>query len=133
MLLGQQGGGGKESHLLAAHGSHKGGAQGDLGLAKAYIAADQTVHGLGAEHVVNHGMDGRLLVSRFFKAKVLGELLVVLHIQTEGMAFTRSAAGVDVEQLGGCIAHLLGSLALGFFPLVAAQVVQGCRFGVTPV
>ena len=40
------------------------------------------------------------------------------------MAFAGGAAGVDVEQLGSGVAHLLGGLALGFFPLAAAQLVQ---------
>ncbi len=40
------------------------------------------------------------------------------------MALARGAAGVDVEQLGRAVAHLFGRLALGFFPLAAAQLVQ---------
>ena len=42
----------------------------------------------------------------------------------EGMALAQCAAGVDVEQLGRAVAHLLCGLAFGFFPLAAAQLVQ---------
>ena len=40
------------------------------------------------------------------------------------MAFARGAPGVDVEQLGGGIADLLGRAALGFLPLARAEFVQ---------
>jgi hypothetical protein len=60
----------------------------------------------------------------FPRSRSLGELLVVVGAVAEGMALARGAAGVDVEQLGGGVAHLLGGLALGLFPLAAAQLVQ---------
>ena len=114
--------------MLAGHGCHKSGAQRHLGFAKAHIAADQSVHRLGADHVVNHCVNGCALVGCFFKSEVLCELFVVLLVEAEGMALACGAAGVDVEQLGRCIAHLLGGFALGFFPLATAQTVQGGRF-----
>ncbi len=40
------------------------------------------------------------------------------------MPFAGGAAGVDIEQLGSTVAHLLGGFALGFVPLAAAQAVQ---------
>ena len=69
-------------------------------------------------------MDGCVLVSGFFKAEVVGKSLVILRAVAEGVALARSAAGIDVEQLGRAVAHLLGGLAFGFFPLAAAQLVQ---------
>jgi hypothetical protein len=123
VLLGQQRGGRQKGHLLAAHDRHEGRAQGDLGLAEAHVAADQAVHGLGADHVLHHGVDGGRWSAVSSKPKS-GELLVVLGAVAEGMALARGAAGVDVEQLGGGVAHLLGGLALGLFPLAAAQLVQ---------
>ena len=65
-----------------------------------------------------------LLVGGFFKAKVVGEGLVVARRVAEGVAFASGAAGVNVEQLGGRVAHLLGRLALGLVPLAGAQLVQ---------
>ena len=68
-------------------------------------------------------MDGGALVGSFFKAKVVSKGFVVLRRVAEGMAFTQCAAGVDIEQFGRRISHLLGGFALGFFPLAAAQTV----------
>jgi hypothetical protein len=124
VLLGQQRGGRQKGHLLAAGDGHKGGAQGHLGLAKAHVAADQAVHRARADHVLDDGVDGGVLVGGFFKAEVVGKGFVVLRAVAEGVALARGAAGVDVEQLGRAVAHLLGGLALGLFPLAAAQLVQ---------
>ena len=48
------------------------------------------------------------------------------------MALSGGAPGVDVQQLGGGVAHLLGGLAPGFFPLAAAQLVQRRLVGAHP-
>jgi hypothetical protein len=69
-------------------------------------------------------VDGGVLVGGFLKAEIGGKGLVVVRRVAEGMAFAGGAAGVDVQQLGGGVAHLLGGLAPGFFPLAAAQLVQ---------
>jgi hypothetical protein len=42
----------------------------------------------------------------------------------------RGALGVEREQLGGGVAHLLGGLLLGLFPLAGAQGVQMHRLRV---
>ena len=124
VLLGQQRGGCQQRDLFAARDGHKGGPQRDLGLAKTHIAADQAVHGAGADHVLDDAVDGGLLVGGFFKAKVVGEGFVVLRAVAERVALACSAAGVDVEELGSGVAHLLGGAAFGLFPLARAQLVQ---------
>ncbi len=129
VLLGQQRGRREEGHLLAAGHRHEGRAQGDFGLAEAHVAADQPVHGAGRDHVLDHRVDGGVLVGRLLEAEIVGELLVVLRAVAEGVALACRAARVDVEQLGGGVAHLLCGLALGFFPLPAAQFVQGRLVG----
>ena len=58
------------------------------------------------------------------KPKLVGEGLVVVRREAEGEALARGAAGVEVEQLGGGVAHLLGGLALGLVPLARAEPVQ---------
>ena len=75
------------------------------------------------------GADGGLLVGGFFKTKIFGKYLVIGRRVTESIPFAGSTAGVDVKQLGGTVAHLLGGFALGFFPLAAAQTVQGGFIG----
>ena len=117
MLLGQQGGGGQDGDLLAAHDGDERGPQRHLGFAKAHIAADQAVHRARADHVLNHRMDGGALVGGFFKAEVGGKGFVVLRGVAEGMTLAGGAPSVDVEQLGGSVPHLLGGTTAGFVPL----------------
>jgi hypothetical protein len=132
MLLGQQRGGRQHGHLLARVHRDEGRAQGHLGLAEAHVAADQAVHRPRADHVLDHRVDGGLLVGRFLEAEAGGEGLVVVREKRWAMA-SRAARGRRVEQLGGGVAHLLGGLALGLFPLAGAQLVQRRLLGLTPV
>ena len=97
MLLRQQGGRRKNGNLFATGDGDEGGTQGDFGFTKTYITAHQPVHGARADHVLDHAMDGGTLVRGFFKAKVVGKGFVILRRVAESVAFTGSAAGVDVE------------------------------------
>jgi hypothetical protein len=67
--------------------------------------------GLRADHVLDHGVDGGALVGRLLEAEAGGEGLVVVRAEAVREAFARGAAGVQVQQLGGGVAHLLGGLA----------------------
>lgn len=69
MLLGQQGGGAQQRDLLAVGHGQEGGAQRDLGLAEAHVAAYQPVHGAARGHVHDDGLDGGRLVGRLSKPK----------------------------------------------------------------
>ncbi|MCY1352807.1 hypothetical protein D9M69_391260 [compost metagenome] len=124
MLLGQQGGGHEHGDLFAAVHGDEGCAHGDFGLAEADVAADQAVHGLGRQHVLQYGFDGHLLVRGFLEGEAGGEGGVVGLRVLERIAFASGAAGIDVQQFGGDITHLLGGLALGLLPGFRAQAVQ---------
>ncbi|MNF51671.1 hypothetical protein D3C84_329950 [compost metagenome] len=124
VLLGEQGGGNQHGDLLAAVHRDEGGAHGYFGLAEADVAADQAIHGLGRQHVPQHGFDGGLLVRGFLEGEAGGEGGVVGFRVLECIAFAGGATGVDVEQFGGDIAHLLGGLAFGLLPGFRAQAVQ---------
>ena len=65
MLAGQQSGGHHDRHLQAAHRHGKGGAQRDFGLAEADIAAHQPVHRPAGSQILQHVLDGALLVLGF--------------------------------------------------------------------
>ncbi len=71
-----------------------------------------------------------MLVWRFFEAKAFGKGIQIVLLVVELVAFARGALGVEVQQLGGGIAHLRGSLALGALPLATAEAMQLNRFGV---
>ena len=132
MLFGQQGGGGQKCHLAATRHGHKGRTQSDFGFAKPHIAANQPVHRARADHVLDHGMNGRALIGGFFKAKVGGKGFVVLRRVAECVAFAGGAAGIQIQQFGGGVAHLLGGAAFGLFPLTTAQLVQRRFVGADP-
>jgi hypothetical protein len=62
MLAGQQRRGHDHRHLHAGHGDGEGGAQRDLRLAEADVAADEAVHRLARGEVLQHVGDGARLV-----------------------------------------------------------------------
>jgi hypothetical protein len=65
-------------------------------------------------------MNGGALIWRFFETKGFGKSFVIIRRVAEGVALARGAAGINVEQLGGCIANLLSGFAPRFFPLARA-------------
>jgi hypothetical protein len=64
VLLGQDGGGHQDGHLLSVHHRLEGCPQGDLRLAIAHVTADEAVHGAWALHIPLHLSDGCQLVGR---------------------------------------------------------------------
>ncbi|MNM82367.1 hypothetical protein D3C81_943950 [compost metagenome] len=127
VLLGEQGGGHQYGHLAAAVHGNECRAHGHFGLAEADVAAHQAVHRLGRQHVGAHGFDGSLLVRGFLEREAGAEGGVVGGRVGKCIALARGAAGIDVEQFGGHVAHLFGGLALGFLPGLGAQPVQWCQ------
>ena len=124
VLLGEQRRRRQDRDLLAAVDGDERGAQRDLGLAEADVAADQPVHRPRRHHVLDHGVDRGVLVGRLLEAEAGGEGLVVVRLEAEREALARGAARVEVEQLGGGVAHLLGGLAPRLVPLARAEPVQ---------
>src|SRR5471030_2421750 len=124
VLLGEQGGRHQNRHLATAvHGDERS-THRYFGLAETDVAADQSVHRFGREHVGAYGVDGGLLIRGFFERETGAEGRVIGFRVSEGMTFTGGAAGVDVEQLGGHVTHLFGSFALGLLPGLGAEAVQ---------
>ena len=86
------------------------------------------IHRLAGLQVEQHRFDSGGLVGRLFEAETGGERFVVVIVQLERVAFAHGALCVQVQQLGGGVAHLLHGAALGLVPGAAAQFVQRCRF-----
>ena len=97
MLLGQQRGWCQYGDLFAAHDRDKGRAQSHFGFAKAYIAADQAVHGARADHVLHHGVYGGALIGGFFKTEIGGECFVIVGAVAKSMALSGRASGINVQ------------------------------------
>ena len=123
MLLGQKGGRAQHRHLLAVHHGDKSRAQRHFGLAEAHVAADEPVHRAARVHVVHDGGDGRGLIGGFFKGKAFAECLIVGLVDAVGHPLLGLAQGVQVQQFGGRVAHLLGGLAAGLFPVAPTEAV----------
>ena len=112
VLLGQNGRGAEHHDLTAGIHALKRRAQGNLGLAKAHIAAQQAVHGLGSLHVGLNVGDGLQLVARLVVGKALLHLDLLGRIGRAGDAGDRRATRIEVDQvkrqLFGILARLVG-------------------------
>ena len=125
MLLGQQGGGHQHGDLLAAMDRHEGGSHRHFCLAKADVAAHQPVHALGLTHVPQYRIDGVELILCLLERETGGELAIGLPVVLEGKTVARRAQGIDIQQLGCHVAHLLCRLAPRLDPGLAAEFVAG--------
>ena len=79
VLLGEQRRRHEHRDLLAVGERDERGAQRDLGLAEADVAADEAVHRPARREVVDDRLDRRLLVGRLLEAEAFGERLVVVR------------------------------------------------------
>ena len=129
VLLRQQRGGCQDRDLLAAGDGDERGTQRDLGLAEADVAADEPVHRLRGDHVLDHRVDRGLLVRCLLEAEARREGFVVVRLEAERETLACGTARIQVQQLGGGVAHLLGGLAPGLVPLAGAEPVQRCFLG----
>ena len=84
MLLGEQGGRHQQRHLSSRLHGDEGGAQRDLGLPEADVAADHAIHRLARGQVLEHGVDRALLVGRFLEREARGELGVQPLVERKG-------------------------------------------------
>src|SRR3954470_17241963 len=124
VLLGENRGRREDEDLLAVVGRLERGAQRDLRLAVADVAADEAVHRLRALHVALDLLDRLALVGRLLPREVRLELAQPVGVLGEGVAVAAAALGVEVEQLAG---ELLGGAAgarLHGLPRLAAELAQ---------
>ena len=84
VLLGKNSRGAKHHDLAAGVNALKRRAQGDFGLAKAHVAAQQAIHGLGRLHVGLNVGDGLQLVARLVVGKALLHLDLLGRIGRTG-------------------------------------------------
>ena len=91
MLISQNGGGHKNSHLLRVARSLEGRTHSHLGLAKAYVTANKPVHRPAALHVGLNIVSGLQLVGRVLIYKTGFKLMLHKRVGTEGIALFVSA------------------------------------------
>ena len=122
VLLGEDRRRDEDEHLLARLGRLEGGAQRDLGLAVADVAADQAVHRALGLHVALDELDRLALVRRFLVREVRFELPQPLAVLGEAVAGAAAALGVEVEQLAGQLHRGAAGARLDRLPALAAEL-----------
>src|SRR5882757_8749250 len=124
MLLRQQCGWCEYRNLLATLYGRERSTHRDFRLAEANVTAHYAVHRARARQVSQDSADGLCLIIRFLEWKGVGEGLVVELVEGKAQALLGFAPRVQVQQLGGDIAYLLGGALAGFRPLIRAELVQ---------
>ena len=97
VLLRQHRGGHQHGHLLAVEYRLESGAQGNLGLAVADVAAHQPFHGPRAFHVAQHVLDGLHLVVGLDVLEGVFKLLVQRRGRRKAVADVLLARGVQAD------------------------------------
>ena len=134
MLLHQQRRRREHRDLLAGLRGDERGAHRDLGLAEADIAADDAVHRAAspARSLSTWRMACGLILG-FLEREGVGEGLVVELVQRQRQALLRLAARVQVEQLRGDVADLLGGALARRAHWSVPSLCSGALSGAAPV
>ncbi|CAL9555377.1 hypothetical protein SUDANB151_04500 [Streptomyces sp. enrichment culture] len=125
VLLHQQRGRDEDGDLLAVLDGLEGGADRDLRLAVADVAADQAVHRDRLLHVVLDLGDGGELVRRLRVGEGVLQLALPGGVRAERVARRRHPRAVELDQVGGDLLDRLLGARLGLGPVGAAEPVQG--------
>ena len=113
-----------DGDLLARHGGDEGGAQRDLGLAEADVAAHQPVHRPAGREIVEHRIDGGELVLGLVIGKARAELVIGALLGREPGRLAQLALGRDLDQLARHLADALLHARLARLPRAAAEPVE---------
>ena len=124
MLAGEQRGRHHDGDLAAGQRRDEGGAQRHLGLAEADIAADQPVHRRAGGEIVDHRVDGRLLVLGLLIGEAGGELVVDALRRGQRRRRLGGARRRHLDQRLGHVADALLHPRLARLPGDAAELVE---------
>ena len=127
MLLGEERGRHQYGDLPPGLHRHECGAQRDLRLAEADIAAHDAIHGPIGLQVGDHLLDRLLLVGGLLERKAGRECAVFGVANLEARAMPRGAARVQVEELRRDVPDPLGRLAPRLQPLIACRACAAAR------
>ena len=124
MLLRENGRRTQHHDLLVVLGCLEGSAQGDLGLAEAYIAADEAVHRFARLHIRFDVGNRCKLIIRFLVGEGVFHLVLPRSVGAESEALDCGAACIDVNQVEGELFRSLARLRHGTRPIRRVQARQ---------
>ena len=124
MLLSKHRGGNQNRHLLAVHDGLHHGAEGNLGLTEAHVAAEKPIHRDGGLHVVLDVRDAAKLVVGLRVGEVILKFLLPGGVSGEGVAGLALPGGVELNQLPRHVLRGFAGLGLCLLPGVGADFVQ---------
>ena len=127
MLLGENRRRREHQRLPAVDGNRKRGADRDLGLAEADVAAHEAVHRPGRLQVFLHRFDRSHLVRCLSVRELRLEPLEVFVTQVVGHARSLLPLRVEREQLAGELSHRLPRAVLEVVPRLAAELRERGR------
>ena len=127
VLVGEEGRGHEDRHLLAVLYRLERGAHRDLGLAEADVTADEAVHRHLALHVGLHRVDRGLLVGRLLEGERILHLVLPRRVGGERVARGREAAPVQHDELLRDLARGRAHPGLRLLEVGAAHAVQRRR------
>ena len=124
MLLDEQRGRHEHGHLLGILHGLEGGTHGDLGFAKAHVAADEAIHRDRLLHIGLDLVDGGQLVGGLLVRERVLQLLLPRGVRAEREAGRALAGRIQLDQILGDLMDVLAGLGLGGRPVGAAQFVE---------
>ncbi len=124
MLLGEHGRRHEYGRLLAVHDAFHDGAEGDLGLAEANVAAKQPVHGDGPFHIrLYFGYSPKLVLS-FGIFEAVFKFLLPDGVGGEGVARPPRPLRVELDQALGELLRRAPGAGFGPAPFGAAELAE---------
>ena len=130
MLQGEDRGRNQHGDLFRVGDGLESGADRDLGLAEADVAADQPVHRRAALHILLDQLRGGLLVGRVFVDERGFQLVLQVTVRRICETFARLALGVQRDQLAGDVLDRLFRVQLHALPGARSQLVDFRRLAV---
>ena len=132
VLEGKHRGGHQYGHLLPVGRCLEGGAYRYFRLSEAYVAADETVHGSGAFHVVFYGLRGLELVGSVFVDERSLQFVLQEAVGAEGKSPAFLALGVEADEVAGYVFYLFLRPLLHFLPCAGSQLADVGRLALAP-
>ena len=124
VLHGQDGRGHQHGHLLAVARRSEGRPDGDFRFAKTHIAADQSVHRNGLEHVLLDGLARGILVGRVFVHEAGLQCVLQVAVVGVGMARCGLPLGIQLQQVVGNLLDPALGFLLGLGPCGGPELVD---------